>query len=69
MKTMKKNNLNVFEIAEELFGPMRSSTDEELELERRMIERNSKSVGINIFDKEFPDDDQDKLQGTSQSDH
>ena len=69
---MKKNKLNVFEIAEELFGPMRSSTDEELELEREMIERNSKPVGINtfdLFDKELPNDDQDRSQGTSQYDH
>lgn len=69
---MKKDKLNIFEIAEELFGPMRSSTDEELELERRMIERNSKPVGVNVFDlfdEELIDNDQGGSQDTSQSDY
>lgn len=63
--------MNIFEIAEYLFGPMRSSTEEEIKLEHEMIMRDSKPVGINVFDmieqgklvdgKEIEDEDQGLL--------
>ena len=44
------DKMNVFDISEILFGPMRSSTDEEIELHRRMMKRNSKPYGKNLLD-------------------
>ena len=54
----QEKKMNIWEIAEYLFGPMRTSTDEELELERQMMKRlteNAKSFGKNIFDDNFQD--------------
>ena len=42
--------MNVFEIAEYLFGPMRSSTDKENKLIRDMMDRDSKPIGVNVFE-------------------
>ena len=61
--------MNVFEIAEYLFGPMRSSTEEENKLIRDMMRRNSKPFGVNLFemdevemvDSEENDDDDQRL--------
>lgn len=49
------DKMNVFDISEILFGPMRSSTDEEIELHRRMMKRNSKPYGKNLLDDEVVD--------------
>ena len=54
----QEKKMNVWEIAEYLFGPMRTSTDEELELERQMMQRlteNAEPFGKNIFDDDFQD--------------
>ena len=40
----QEKKMNIWEIAEYLFGPMRTSTDEELELERQMMQRLSKNA-------------------------
>ena len=63
--------MDILAVAEYLFGPMRSSTDEEIELYKKMIERNSKPIGINVFDmieqgklvdsKKYEDEDQGLL--------
>ena len=42
--------MNIFDAAKYLFGPMRSSTEEENELIREMFRRNSKPIGVNIFE-------------------
>ena len=59
---ISSGKMNIFEVAEYLFGPMRSSTDRELELEREMLERGSKLVGMNVFDlfEDESDDEQDR---------
>ena len=49
------DKMNVFDISEILFGPMRSSTGEEIELHRRMMKRNSKPYGKNLLDDEVVD--------------
>ena len=49
--------MNVFEIAEYLFGPMRSSTNEENKLVRDIMDRTSEPVGVNIFDMYENDED------------
>ena len=60
------NMMNVFEVAEYLFGPMRSSTDEENKLIRDMMNRNSKPFGVNVFDtsnEEMVEEDNNANQG------
>ena len=42
--------MNVFEAVEYMFGPMRSSTDEENKLKREILCKNSRPIGYNVFD-------------------
>ena len=42
--------MNIFDVAEYLFGPLRSSTEEENELIRDTMNRTSKLFGVNVFE-------------------
>ena len=57
--------MNPFEVAEYLFGPMRSSTEEENELIREMLRRNSKPIGVNIFETVDEDENLDSVDVSS----
>ena len=60
--------MNIFDVAEYLFGPMRSSTEEENELIRDMMNRTSRPIGVNVFemdDGEPEGESEDEDQGLS----
>ena len=42
--------MNIFDVAEYLFGPLRSGTEEENELIRDTMNRTSKLFGVNVFE-------------------
>ena len=42
--------MNIFDVAEYLFGPLRSGTEEENELIRDTMNRTSKFFGVNVFE-------------------